>query len=400
MAGDLVLSGVRHCVLVPTYNNEPDLEPLLREVLTLVKDVIVVDDGSTDAVPEILARLPQVTTIRHSRNRGKGAAIRTGLARAARMGFTHAISMDGDGQHSAGDLPRFLQAIQEHPEALILGVRNLGMRHRQSRRSRLLRANSNWWVWLETGIRTGDSQSGFRAYPLQSTCGLTLTKCRYDFEIEVLVKLIWAGTRVVTVPVQIHYDVGSRSHFRPLRDFALVSHLNACLIAQRIFLPPSLCAALCQKRFRALPWRRRLGASLRQIFFGQAQTPAAVAVAVGAGICVGILPIWGFQMLTGILLAQWLRLNKSIVVAASNISFPAMIPVILYASLATGRWMLGRPPIPGTGSLPSLASSVRTWIAEYLLGSVSLAVVAGLVAAGVTYLLARSLWALKLRGES
>jgi glycosyltransferase involved in cell wall biosynthesis len=373
---------------------------LLRGILAIVKIVIVVDDGSTDATPEVLSALPEVTVIRHCRNRGKGVALRTGLARAAEMGFTHAITMDGDGQHVACDLPRFLQAIHEDPEALVLGVRNLGMRDRRFRKSRLLRANSNWWVWLETGVRTGDSQSGFRAYPLQPTCGLTLSKSRYDFEIEVLVKLIWAGTRVRTVPVQVRYDVGSRSHFRPFRDFALVSHLNACLIAQRIFLPQSLCAALCQERFRAIPWRRRLGAALGHIFYSQAKAPAAVAAAAGVGVCVGILPIWGFQILTAALLAHWLRLNKAMVIAASNISFPAMVPVILCASLATGRWMLGRPPIQGIDSLIPLPSSAWTWMAEYLLGSVTLAAGAGLVAVGVTYLLARFLGALNLRGGS
>ncbi len=141
--------------------------------------------------------------------------------------------MDGDGQHLAGDLPKFLAMMERDPGTLVVGRRDLSGGGKRLK-SRLLRAHSNFWVWVLTGKWVGDSQCGFRAYPLDAILELPLKKQKYDFEIEVLVRALWAGTPIREVPIAVNYVPGSKSHFRPFRDFWLVSVLIISLLWQRI----------------------------------------------------------------------------------------------------------------------------------------------------------------------
>jgi hypothetical protein len=243
-------------VILPTYDNAETLESVLRGILERGIPMIVVNDGATDDTSAVLERVGDVDVICHAVNRGKGAAIRTGLDAAVGRGFTHAITMDTDGQHLAEDLPRIMAAIQESPDALIVGVRDLrggGARLK----SRMLRLNSNFWSWLETGVRTGDSQSGFRVYPLQIVKQLHMGTQPSDFEIEVLVKALWLGLPLRRVPIAVRYDTPSRSHFRPLRDFARVSWLNCRLMASRLLVPQPMREVLAQQAYHDQPRAER-----------------------------------------------------------------------------------------------------------------------------------------------
>src|SRR5262249_30334842 len=132
------------------------------------------------------------TVLRHARNRGKGAALRTLFAEADRRGFRLAISLDADGQHLPSDIPSVLAAALEAPEAITVGARDLIAAGAPSQTD-FGRRSSNWWVWFETGEDIPDSQSGFRAYPLPLTRRLWAWRSRYDFEVEVLLKAAWAG---------------------------------------------------------------------------------------------------------------------------------------------------------------------------------------------------------------
>ncbi len=228
----MISQKVRYCVLVPTYNNAPTLDGILRGVLKQTSDVIVVNDGSTDGTQGILDRFPAVTQLRHTANYGKGAALRAGLKLAVKLGYTHAISLDSDGQHRSEDLSKFIDALQASPEALVIGNRNLKGTGPQFK-SRLLRLNSNFWTWLAAGRRIQDSQSGFRAYPLHAVSTLSLATMKYDFESEVLIKLCWKGTPIIHVPIEVLYHTKSPSHFRHVRDSALVIRLTCRLMVRR-----------------------------------------------------------------------------------------------------------------------------------------------------------------------
>lgn len=383
----------RVCVVIPTYNNDPTLRAVLADAESVGLPIIAVDDGSTDATAAILGDFPAVTVVTHGRNMGKGAALASGFARAREMGFDYAVTMDSDGQHLASDIPRFLAAIESHPGAIIIGVRDLAGRGRRLK-SRITRLNSDFWTWVETGRWVHDTQSGFRAYPLELMERLALGCARYDYEIESLVKAVWMGAALAEVPIEVRYDTGSASHFRPLRDFALVARLNARLVAQKFFLPLSLRRQMNSREYGgASPWRRGL-IILRAAVVHESNSPRRFGLCVGLGVCCGILPVWGFQMALAAVAAHRLRLSKPIAVAASNISVPVMIPFILYGSLATGRLVLGRSlDLPSAGSFldPSVAWA---YAAEYLVGSVVLAAVAGFVAGLVSYAAAKTVAAL------
>lgn len=230
---DIHRSPPSFCIVVPTYNNQLTIGDVIKDILKVTPDLIVVNDGSTDGADKVLSAIPRITVITHEHNVGKGAALLSGLRFAARSNYNYMITMDGDGQHLAVDLPKFLEEMENHPDALIIGRRNLTGGGKRLK-SRLLRAHSNFWVWVLTQKWAGDSQCGFRVYPVASILELPLRKRKYDFEIEVLVIALWAGTQIREVPIAVNYVPGSKSHFRPFRDFMLVSVLIISLLFQKI----------------------------------------------------------------------------------------------------------------------------------------------------------------------
>ncbi len=218
------------CVVIPTYNNGGTIAQVVADALVYCADVIVVDDGSTDQAPSVLRSLDGITLVTLDRNRGKGHALRAGFRRALDMGFAYAITMDGDGQHYAREIPRFLEANRQHPGALIVGCRRMDGVQRSSG-SRFANRFANFWFWFQTGLRGIDTQCGQRLYPLRHLHGLALLASRYEAELELLVFTSWHGTRVVSLPIDVYYPpVGERvSHFRPAYDFCRIFALNSCL---------------------------------------------------------------------------------------------------------------------------------------------------------------------------
>lgn len=378
------------CVVMPSYNNCATLRALVEGALESVGAAIVVNDGCTDGTAELLGGIaaPGLYVVTHSANRGKGAALLSGFRRARELGFTHAISMDTDGQHRPEDLPAMLEAMREHPDAHVVGVRRLSGGGRPLK-SRILRAHSNLWVWLETGKWVADTQTGFRVWPLDAVLNLRLKTSKYDFEIESLVKLLWCGVPVETVPVEAGYGPGSKSHFRPLRDFALVFRLNAVLFSESLFVPKPVRKAVHtlgredgQRERGILAWARRL-------LHDQTASPSRFASSIGVGVVFGILPIWGFQMAVAFLVAHLLRLSKPLVLVASNISFPGAMPFILYASLILGRLTLRGTFDFSLRPTDMTLQTVWTYAYEYVTGACVLAAAAGAVAGIGAYVLAR-----------
>ena len=224
------------CVLIPTYNNEQTLEKVVRDVLSCTDQVIVVNDGSTDSTTDILKKFSEIELVSYPKNRGKGYALRQGFKRALEKGYDYAISIDSDGQHFAEDLPKFLQGLEEHPSAVIIGARNMEQSSVPGKSS-FGNKFSNFWFWVETGLTMRDTQSGYRLYPVKQLSAINFLTRKFEFEIEVLVRAAWNGMEIIHVPVRVFYaEKGKRvSHFRPFKDFSRISVLNTVLVTIALF---------------------------------------------------------------------------------------------------------------------------------------------------------------------
>jgi polyprenyl-phospho-N-acetylgalactosaminyl synthase len=226
----------RACAVVPTYDNPLTVERVVEAVGRHVP-VLVVDDGSAAparAVLDALAARGAATVLRHDRNRGKGAAVKTGLAAARERGFTHALQVDADGQHDLADVPRFLEAAREAPDALVLGEPVFDASVPAGRlRGRKV---SIFWTTLETGGRViADPLCGFRVYPVEAALGAGARGDRMDFDAEIAVRMVWGGSPVVNLPTRVRYlapEEGGVSHFRMFRDNVRISwaHTRLCTL--------------------------------------------------------------------------------------------------------------------------------------------------------------------------
>jgi len=226
--------GVRLCVVIPVYNHGATVQKVVRECQRFFP-VIVVDDGSTDQGPALLQEEPGITLLRLPANRGKGAALRTGFARAEQGGFTHAITIDADGQHAAGALMEFAARCRKQPRALIVGVRDLKAAKAPWAR-RVSNALSAFGFRLATGVRLTDTQCGYRVYPLAAVRGIQVDSERYAFELEFLVKAAWSGIPLRLHSVQVDYraPTSRQSHFHPLNDLFRIVRVHSRLAVQAV----------------------------------------------------------------------------------------------------------------------------------------------------------------------
>ena len=223
------------CVVIPTYNNGGTLRDVVERVLAYCNDVIVVNDGCTDNSAEILASFGErITVVDYGKNRGKGYALKQGFNKAKAMGFDYALTIDSDGQHFPEDIPLFVEALEQHPGALIVGSRNLNQENMPGGNT-FANKFSNFWFKIQTGIDLPDTQTGYRLYPLKNMPCLALLTYRYEAELELLVFSAWRGTDLIPIKINVFYPKGEErvSHFRPFWDFFRISVLNTvlCVVA-------------------------------------------------------------------------------------------------------------------------------------------------------------------------
>ncbi|MFN7572943.1 MAG: glycosyltransferase family 2 protein [Betaproteobacteria bacterium] len=248
-----MIPSATHLVLMPSYNSGPLAAVSARAALACWQPVWVVVDGSDDGSAEALERLASeygtaLRVLRRARNGGKGAALRDGLRAARAAGYTHALTMDADGQHPADAIPRFMRASQQAPAALILGVPQFDASAPALRRRG--RRVSNWWAQLETlGAGIEDSLFGFRVYPIAPLLGLLDRSCHmrgFDFDPEAAVRLVWQGLTPVNLPAPVRYlsaVEGGVSHFNYLRDNLLLTWMHIRLMTGFALRLPWLLAA-------------------------------------------------------------------------------------------------------------------------------------------------------------
>jgi glycosyltransferase involved in cell wall biosynthesis len=378
---DSRLRAAHCCIVVPTYNNAPFLPNFLKELSGVTHRVVIVNDGSTDDTAEILNQFQNEFHIVHlPQNRGKGMALRTAFRKAYEMGYLYAITIDSDGQHLLSDLNVFLDKIELEPGSMIVGARNMeqeGVPGKSSFGNRF----SNFWYYVETFKKLPDTQSGYRLYPLEPISKMRFTTVKYEFEIEVLVRLAWKGVPVTHVPVSvIYHQDGSRiSHFRPFKDFSRISVLNTVLVLIAfLYVHPV-------RFIKSLTWQN-IKAFLNKHLFETGESNLQLAKEIGFGFFMGLFPIWGYQMLVAVFLSHLMKLNKVVVLLAANISLPPIIPFIIYGSYHFGGLVITND-IPLDFSKELTFAAVSEHILQYLVGAVMLSLTAGIVGGLLSWLL-------------
>lgn len=221
---------MRVCAIIPALDAERTLDALVRETREHLEHVVVVDDGSRDACASIAERAG-ADVVRHVKNRGKGAALRTALHRARELGFDAAVSLDADGQHLPREIPKLL--ADEDASALVLGVRDMVAANAPiaNRRSN---AFANRFLSAVTRTRLRDTQCGMRRYPIACTLSLGIEDDRFGFETEVLLRAIRARVRIVQVSIDVVYPIDRVTHFDARRDpWRIVGRVLKTLVTRR-----------------------------------------------------------------------------------------------------------------------------------------------------------------------
>ncbi len=244
-----------HVVLIPSYNPGPKVYPTVRGALEQWTPVWVVVDGSTDGsageLTAMAAAEPGLRVFVLPKNAGKGAAVLYGLREARNSGFTHALTLDSDGQHPTERIRAFMEASIAQPDAMVLGcpVFDASAPALRVRGRRI----SNWWANLETlwaGVH--DSLYGFRVYPIDALIAVMRRQPwmrRFDFDVEAVVRLCWRGVRPINLAAPVRYfppEEGGVSHFNYWRDNALLTWMHFRLFWGFVLRLPMLVTQRCR----------------------------------------------------------------------------------------------------------------------------------------------------------
>ncbi|MCE5981211.1 glycosyltransferase family 2 protein [Pseudomonas wadenswilerensis] len=233
------------CAVIPVYNHELAVPAVVADLLAAGLPCVLVDDASSPACATVLRQLAehqQVFLVQLKVNQGKGGAVMAGLREAARLGFSHALQVDADGQHDLADVSRFLEQSQAYPQALICGYPQYDASVPKGRL--YARYLTHVWVWINSlSLQIPDSMCGFRVYPLPPTLALieavNLGK-RMDFDPEILVRLAWRNQPMRWLPTKVHYPADGLSHFRLFHDNALISKMHTKLFFGMLLRAPAI----------------------------------------------------------------------------------------------------------------------------------------------------------------
>lgn len=370
------------CV-IPVYNNSATVKNLVKGCASILKNVVVVDDGSTDAdIPALLSGL-DVVLLKHEKNLGKGSAILTAAEYIDFHGGEYMITIDGDGQHNPEDIKKFLPLINEDDTCIIIGSRNFDTENVPGK-SRFGRRFANFWLRIETGVYIDDCQSGFRAYPVKYLRQMKFRGFHYDFEAEVLAKAVWAGLCLRTVPIDVYYPKPEErvSSFRPLLDNMRLSHTHGMLVGRRLFPFPHK-KLVSERKGDELTLLRHPGKFIKMLLMENA-TPGGLAFAASVGIFLGVLPILFFHTIAILYVATRLKLNKVVAVNAQHICMPPFIPALCIEVgffLRRGYWL-------SDISFATVFKQFSDRLIEWLLGALIVAPLASVLVGGTVYMIA------------
>ncbi len=374
------------CV-IPVYNNGGTIREVALACRQFVSNVLVVDDGSTDTDVPALFTGTGVEVIRHDQNRGKGKALATALAYVAEHGATYMITLDGDGQHRAEDLEKFLPLLQQDEDSLIIGCRDFS-RPNIPGSSRFGREFANFWLRVETGVSIRDCQSGFRAYPVKHFTALGIQGAHYDFETEALACAAWAGLSLKMVDVDVWYPEPEKriSSFRPFVDNLRLSWMHTRLVLRHLLPWPHKKLVKGEEKKWDLSFFRHPIRFLKKLLDENA-SPGGLAAAAAVGIILATLPLIFTHTIAILYVTARLHLNKIMAVSIQNLCNPPFVPFLcieLGYFMQHGRWLTHIEPEAFLGQVPALLWS-------WLLGSLILAPVLAAMVGFAVYAIARGI---------
>lgn len=358
---------LRVFVCIPTYNNPKTISEITEQVLSETDlPVLVVDDGSNTPVRELFQsdvlnfalETKRLEIIRFEFNQGKGVALTKAISHCVEKGFTHLFSIDGDGQHLVKEMKHLLDQAKIYPWDLIIGARK--MQHKDVPGvSKFGRAFSNFWVRFQTDNTVKDSQSGFRIYPLFYLQNMTFFSKSFDFEIEILVRLIWKSVSVRDVEIEVYYPPAAErvSHFDKLWDNVRISLLNTLFVI----------VTLLKSR----------------------RAPHESATALGLGVFIGCTPFYGLHSLIVAAVSVVLRLNAGVLFLGSQISIPPLAPFLVFFSIKLGNYLRRIDGLDSFAQRESLSAWIefgRNNFISWLLGSLTMGAILGTIAGGSFYL--------------
>ena len=340
------------CAIIPVYNNEKTIKPVVCGCQKFIETVIVIDDGSTDKTSPILSEIPNIIVYKFTRNTGKGAAIKKGFEIALQNGFSHAITVDADGQHFPEWIETAIGECEKNPDSILIGARiGKSVGEFAPKKNMLARKFANLWIKIYTGFSLNDTQSGFRVYPVEKMKNIKFKTARFEFEQEVLVKSAWENINIGEFAIAQFYQSPQEriSHYRAFRDSMRISWF----FTETAFM------------------------KIKKIFIGELKSnasPRKAALSLALGVFLGILPIYGFQMPSAVLVACVMKLNLPLAALGTMISIPPMIPIIVFAAVRIG-----------SAIFPSGIQDIASGAKIFVVGSVILAFLAGIVTYLIVY---------------
>ena len=398
----------RIVVVAPTYNNADTLRSIVDRILEQWPKLIIVNDGSSDETKIVLAELSAshsedaLIIVHHTENMGKAKALLTGFARARVLDYTHAVTIDTDGQLDPEQIPEMIERSEAAPQAVVIGTRDDQAKDYPPR-SRLGRRLTGLAIWLETGRRVEDNQCGFRVYPLELFDAVSCRMGRFSFETEIVTRALWAGYDVVSVPVRCRYFTGKDrvSHYRIVRDNLEGIFIHIYLLLRTLF--PIRLSRLddtvrhleeYSDRKKISVWRR-----LRRWFspvelWRQLQrdnvSRSTIAFGVGCGVFIANLPCYGLHTVLSLYVARRMHIHPVAVVLGSQIAIPPLSPLLILAGITVGFITLhGRLPISSDFDLEQIRilDLFSRVLLEWTVGGVIVGIILGIATAVVTLLM-------------
>jgi glycosyltransferase involved in cell wall biosynthesis len=358
------MSKLKLAILIPLYNSEETILDVIKKCQQFSNNIVVVNDGSTDRSGELLAKISdEITLITHSSNRGKGGSLRAGFSYLIEHNFTHALTIDSDGEHSPEDIPTFLEKMEESPQKLWIGARVLTKtRCKVSLIIKIVRHICNFWIKIYTGHSLKDSRSGFRLYPLSDLKKRIFTRVGFDFEQEVLLKLAWNGTEIDEFDI---FDINVRNKtlldLRSLSELYQLLSLNIGAFFHRFINPfagSEIPGDTILEKFK-----NSIDKELKSNL-----SPFSAAASISIGAFFGLLPIYGFQVFALLFFATLIKLNRPIAFLGSNVSFPPFWPIIFPVAAKIGSVVLGR-----SDEVVSVGGKIVSGFFQFVVGSLILA---------------------------